>query len=114
VLRGLVCRALAVQRRLCHFWLLEFQDGAAHHLRRFGGRHHRPERVTEAANGASVQLRDARLVDADLSANLLHRRLAVVVEADDLLLAGRQRGDGGTHPILGLLPLVGFVGLLGF
>jgi len=61
-----------------------------------------------------MQLRDARLVDADLSANLLHRRLAIVVEADDLLFAGRQRGDCGTHSFLGLLPLVGFVGLLGF
>ena len=77
------------------------------------GGHHRAERIAESANGARMQLRDARFVDADLGADLLHRRLAVVVEADDLLLAGRQRGDRGTHPLLGFLPLVGFVWLLG-
>ena len=36
VLRGLVCRALAVQRRLRHLRLLELEDRAAHHLDRFG------------------------------------------------------------------------------
>ena len=61
-----------------------------------------------------MQLRDARFVDADLGADLLHRRLAVVVEADHFLLAGRQRGNRGADALLGLLPLVGVVGLLGF
>jgi len=59
VLRGLVCRALAVQRRLGHFRLLEFEDGAPHHLHRVRRVQHRSKRVTKPANGARVQLRHA-------------------------------------------------------
>jgi len=41
-----------------------------------------------------VELRDARLVDADLGADLLHRDVAEVIEPDDLALARRQRLQG--------------------
>ena len=71
------------------------------------------ERITEPTDGARMQLGDARLVHADLGANLLHRGLAVVVEADHLLLARGQRRDRGAHAVLGFLPLVGGVGLFG-
>jgi len=91
---------------------VEFENRAAHHLDRFGVRQHRPERVAQAANGARVELRDARFVDADLGADLLHRRLTVVVEANHLLFARRQRRNRGADPLLRFLPLVGFVGLL--
>jgi len=111
VLRGLVGRALAVQRRLRHFRLLEFEDRAAHHLGRFGRRDHRSERISQSADRARVKLRDPRFVDANLSADLFHRGLAVVIEADHFLLAGWQGRDCGRHAFLGFLPLVGFVGL---
>ncbi len=110
----LVWRALARQRSFRHLRLLEFEDCAAHDFHGFGRRHHRTERVTQAANRSRVQLRDARLIDADLRTDLLHRRLAVVVKADDLLLTGGQRGNGGADSFLRLLPLVGVIRLLRF
>jgi len=61
-----------------------------------------------------MELGDARLVDADLGANLLHRRLAVIVETDHLLLTRRQRRDGRAHALTRLSTLVGGVGLFGF
>ena len=57
------------------------------------------ERLLQPLNGARVELRDARFVDADLGADLLHRRFAVVVEADDLALARRQRRDRGADAV---------------
>ena len=84
------------------------------------GQHSRTDRRLRGAFGAEcfaqplhsarVQLRDARLVDADLRANLLHRRFAVVVEADHLAFARRQRGDGGADAVAHLLLLVRLVG----
>jgi len=53
-----------------------------------------------------VQLRDARLVHADLAPDLLHGGFAVVVEPDYLLLARRQRPDGGAHLVFHLTALV--------
>jgi len=52
-----------------------------------------------------VELRDARLVDADLRTDVLHGDLAEVVEADHLALTGRKGGNRGTHAAahLGLL-----------
>jgi len=93
--------------------VLERQDRVAHDRGGFGGRHGRTERVAQTPDGARVQLRDARLVDADLGANLLHRRLAVVIEADDFLLTRRERRDRRAHACLRLLALVGAIGLLG-
>jgi len=69
---------------------VELEDRAAENLEGLGPRRHVRQRVAEAADGTRVQLRDARLVDADLGADLLHRRLLVVIEADHLLLARRQ------------------------
>jgi len=60
-----------------------------------------------------VELRHARLVDADLGADLLHRGLAVVIEADHFLLALGQRGDRSFDARARLLALVRAVGLLG-
>jgi hypothetical protein len=60
-----------------------------------------------------MQLRHARLVHADFSSDLFHRGFAIVVEADDLLLARRKRGDGRTHAILRLLSLVRSIRLFG-
>jgi len=57
-------------------------------------------------------LRDARFVDAQLRADVLHRHFVVVVEGDDALLARRQRGDGVAHAILDLVALVLQVGAL--
>jgi len=90
---------------------MEFEDRRAHHLDSVGVRHHRTECVAQPANGARVELRDARFVHADLGANLFHGGLTVVIEADDLLLARRQRGDRLADALLDLLALVGFVGL---
>ena len=92
-------RACVRRHRLCRHRRIgvhRLQRGLRH--RRFSGRKrdqltahlrdllriHVAERVAQAANRARVQLRDARLVDADLGANLLHRHFAVVVEADHL------------------------------
>jgi hypothetical protein len=61
-----------------------------------------------------VQLRNARLVDTNLGANLFHCGLTVVIEADHFLLSGWQRRDRRAHAILGFLPFVGGVGLFGF
>jgi len=68
---------------------VELENRAAENLEGLGPRRHVRQRVAEAADGARVQLRDARFVDADLGANLLHRGFLVVVETDHLLLAGR-------------------------
>jgi len=57
-----------------------------------------------------MQLRDARFVDAQLRADVLHRHFVVVVEGDDALLARRQRGDRVAHAILNLVALVLHVG----
>src|ERR1051326_8582605 len=45
------------------------------------------QQLAQAVNRARVQLRDARLVRANLVANLLHRHFAEVVEAENLALA---------------------------
>src|SRR5581483_4680314 len=74
---------------------------------------HLAERVAQAPDGARVQLRDARFVDADFRADLLHRRLAVVVEADDFALAPGQRLNGGADAVAGLALLVRRVGRIG-
>jgi len=109
---GTGCPA-AIQGGLCHLRpLLELEDRGAHHLHRFGVRKHRAERVAETTDGARVKLRDARFIDADFGADLLHRRLTVVVEADDFLFARRQRRDRGADAVFGFLTFVGFVRLL--
>jgi len=60
-----------------------------------------------------VELRDARLVDAELLSDFLHRDFAVVIEGDDPLLAGGQRGHGLAHPLTDLGPLVERIRTLG-
>src|SRR5262249_7489003 len=76
--------------------LLELEDRGAHRACRFRGGNDADQCVAKTANGARVKLGDARFVHADLRADLLHRRVLIVVEADDLLLAGRQRFDRRT------------------
>ena len=56
-----------------------------------------------------MQLRHARLVHANLRADLLHGDVAVVVKANHLALARRQRSDRGLHALLDFEPLVGGV-----
>ena len=73
---------------------------------------HVAERVAQTADGARVQLRHARFVDADLGADVLHRHFAVVVEADHLALAPGQRLNRGAHAIARLAAFVGRVGRL--
>jgi len=74
--------------------------------------HDGDESVLQPPNRSGVELRDTRLIDANLSADLLHRRFLVVVKADQLLLACGQRGDRGADMSLGLIALVECVGLL--
>jgi len=57
-------------------------------------------------------LRDARLVDAELGADVFHGDFVVVVERDHALLARRQRGDRVAHAILHFVALVLHVGAL--
>ena len=61
-----------------------------------------------------MKLRYSRFVDADFGADLLHGDVAVVIEGDDFLFAGRQRLDGMAHSILELGALVGGIGRLRF
>jgi len=70
----------------------------------------RRQHLLEALHGAGMQLRHARLVHADLGADLLHRHLAEVVEADDLAFARRQRVDRGAHALADFGGLVHAVG----
>ena len=56
------------------------------------------EHITEPADGARMQLRNARFVDAQLRANFLHRDFAVVVEANHAALARRQRFRSRNEP----------------
>ena len=88
---------------------MERQHGALERRHRFG-RRHVGEHHAQPLDGAGVELRHARFVDADLRADLLHRDVAVVVEGDDFLLARRQRGDGAAHRVLHLAALVGRIG----
>ena len=90
--------------------LLERQDRRTRALRPLRRRALGAERLAQALDGARVQLRDARFVDADLRADLLHRRFGVVVEADDLALARRQRRDRGANAVAHLALLVRRVG----
>ncbi len=71
---------------------------------------HVAERIAQPANRPRVELRDARFVDANLGADLLHRDFAVVVEADHFALAPRQRLNRGAHAVACLGFLVGGVG----
>jgi len=70
----------------------------------------RREHLPQPLHRAGVQLRDARLVDPDLGADLLHGDLAEVVHPDDPLLAGRKRPDGGPHALADFLMRVELVG----
>ena len=67
------------------------------------------ERLLQALDRARVQLRHARFVDADLRADLLHRRFGVVVEADHLALARRQRRDRRADAVAHFGVFVGLV-----
>ena len=87
---------------------LERQHGRADRL----GRAVSAECLPQTLHGARVQLRDARFVHADLRANLLHRRFAVVVEPDHLALARRQRRNGGADAVADFLLFVRPVGRL--
>jgi len=91
---------------------VEFEDGAAHDVQRLGLWHGSPKCLTQASNGARVQLGHTGFVHANLTADLLHRCFGVVIECDHLLLALRQRSDGGAHPRLRLLALIRGVGPL--
>ena len=68
-----------------------------------------PEGLPQALNRPGVQLRHARFVDANLRANLLHRCLTIIVEADHLALARRERGDRRTNAVAYFLLFVGLV-----
>ena len=69
---------------------------------------------TSPADRSRMELGDPRLVHTDFLPDLLHRRLLVVIEADDLLLTWRQRRNGGAHTIGRFGPLVRHIRLLGF
>jgi len=71
------------------------------------------ERRPQALDRAGVQLRHARLVYAQLVADLLHRDVTEVVEAHQAPLAGRQRRHRVANALLDLGPLVGGVGGIG-
>ena len=91
---------------------MEREHRALERAHRFG-RRHIGEHDAKPFDRPRVQLRDARLVDANLGADLLHRDVAIVVKRNDLLLAGRQRPDRGAHLVLHFAALVGGVRCLG-
>jgi len=70
----------------------------------------REQRVLEPGEGAGVQLRDARLVDAERLPDLLHRGVVEVVEREQLavtrLQAGHRLAEAGA-PLHHHIPLVG-------
>jgi hypothetical protein len=61
-----------------------------------------------------MQLGDARFVHADLGSYLLHGGLAVVIEANHLLFARRQRCNGRADTVFGFLALICGIWLFGF
>jgi len=73
-----------------------------HHLRSANRTVGAGQQPAQALNGPRVQLRNPRFVDANLGANLLHRDLVVVVEAEDALVARRQRRDRHAHAVANL------------
>jgi len=64
------------------------------------------ERFAHALDGAGVQLRHARFVDAQLRTNVLHGHFVVVVEGHHPLFARRQRGNGVADAGLHFIALV--------
>jgi len=94
--------------------VLEGDHGLAQRLDRRRRLHVGSERLTEPAERPGMELRDARLVDAQFGADLLHRHLAVVIERDDPALARRQRFNRRADAVFHFLALVGGVGPLGF
>jgi len=94
-------RQLRLERR----GLQELQHRRPDRRRGLRRSHRIAERLAQTADGAGVQLRHSRFVDADLLPDLLHRDLSVVVEADHLALARGQRRDRAPHafPHFGLL-----------
>jgi len=109
------------QRRLGHLGfhgsnrVSGFERGECR-LQRRRRRHRRDlgaERVAQPLDGARVQLRDPRFVHAQLRANVLHGHFVVVVERDDALFSGRQRGNGVADARLHLVTLVLQIGALG-
>jgi len=88
-------------------------DGLAQRFHRRHRRGIRTKRLAQTAQGAGMELRHPRLVDAEFGADFLHRDFAVVVEGDDAALTRGQRADGATHAVLHFLPLVGGIGTLG-
>jgi len=100
--------AATVERCFGHpRFLLKLENRRAHGIRRFGRGNDADQCVAQTPNCPRMKLGDARLVDADLRADLLHRGVLVVIEADDLLLAGRQRFDRRTDSVLGFCLFVG-------
>ena len=85
--------------------LLKRQDGGTESLGRFRSAAVGAKRLAQALDGACVELRDPRFVDANLGANLFHRRFGVVVERDDAPFARRQRGDRGADAVADFLLL---------
>jgi len=92
---------------------VELEDRAAEDAEGLCPWRHVRQHVAQTADGPRVELRDTRLVDADLGANLLHGRFLIVVEPDHLLLAGRERRNRVLHPALGFFTLEGHVRTLG-
>ena len=93
--------------------LLEREDGGTQRLGRIRALQSAPSALRRRWIGARVQLRDARFVDADLGADLLHRRFGVVVERDHPALARRQRGDRGADAVADFLLFEGASGAVG-
>jgi len=61
-----------------------------------------------------MQLRNARLIHAELFSNRLHRRIAEIVERDQFLIAGRQAGHRLAHAQALLVGFIDRVGAGGF
>jgi hypothetical protein len=80
---------------------LELKYRSAHCLRGFSRRHYAGQRLAESADCSRMKLRYPRFVDADLGADLFHRGLLVIVEADDFLLARGQRLNRRADAIFG-------------
>ncbi|BCS36094.1 hypothetical protein TBR22_A53310 [Luteitalea sp. TBR-22] len=83
------------------------------HARRAVGVAAGDEGVLQARQGAGVQLRDPRLVDAERLPDALHRRVLEVIEGEEPAVAGLELRHGLAEPLAALDEGIALVGQRG-